>query len=80
MICQYTQTIMSISLFCCCEKVSTHMNIWVIAKNSMKNHYLKKIFLESLKHGRYYWYRLTHAKTAIEVFKIKQINIMNIMI
>ena len=34
-----------ISLFYCCEKVLILMNIWMIAKNSIKNYYLnKKIF------------------------------------
>ena len=35
-------TMMSISLFFCCEKLFTHMNTWMIGKNSMKHHYLKK--------------------------------------
>ena len=35
-------TMISISLFYCCEKVFTHMNIWMIEKNSMKPYYLKK--------------------------------------
>ena len=32
----------TISLIYCCEKVFTHMNIWMIGKNSTKLHYLKK--------------------------------------
>ena len=31
-----------ISLFYCYEEVFTLMNIWMIGKNSMKHHYLKK--------------------------------------
>ena len=31
-----------ISLFYCCEKVFNVMNIWMIGKNSIKRHYLKK--------------------------------------
>ena len=32
----------TISLFCCCEKVFIIINIWMIWKNSMKHDYLKK--------------------------------------
>ena len=32
--------LISINLFCCCEKVLTYMNALMIGKNSMKNHYL----------------------------------------
>ena len=47
-----------------CEKVFTPINIWMIEKTLMKHHYLKKIFLQSLKHRRYYWCRLcAHKKT-----------------
>ena len=35
-------TMISTSLFYCCGKVFAHMNTWIIGKNSMKNHYLKK--------------------------------------
>ena len=34
--------IISINLFCCYEKVFTHMNTCMIGENSMKLHYLKK--------------------------------------
>ena len=37
------QTMISISLFYHCEKVFTNMNIWMIGKNLLKLHYLKKI-------------------------------------
>ena len=37
----------TVNLFYCCEKVFTHMNTWMIRKNSMKRHYLqKKIFTD----------------------------------
>ena len=32
-------TMISKSLFYCCEKVSTQTNIWMIGKNSIKHHY-----------------------------------------
>ena len=35
-------TMISISLFSCCEQVRTRMNTWMIGKKSMKHHYLKK--------------------------------------
>ena len=35
-------TMISISLFYCCEKVFTRMNTWMIGKNSMKHHYQRK--------------------------------------
>ena len=31
----------SINLFCCCEKVLTQMIAWMIGKNLLKHHYLK---------------------------------------
>ena len=34
-------TMVSISLFYCCEKVFAHTNIWIIEINSMKFHYLE---------------------------------------
>ena len=38
-------TMISISVFYCCKKVFTHMNTWMIGKNSMKHNDLKrKIF------------------------------------
>ena len=42
-------TIIPISFFTCCEKLFSHMNIWIIDKNSMKYHYhRKKIFTVTL--------------------------------
>ena len=35
-------TIISINLFCFCKELFTHTNAWMIEKNSMKHHYLKK--------------------------------------
>ena len=38
-------TMISKSLFCCCEKMFTYINAWMIGTNSMKHHYQrKKIF------------------------------------
>ena len=38
-----------------CKNVFTHVNIWMIWKNSIKLYYLKKKrFLQSFKHKRYY--------------------------
>ena len=37
-----SRAMISMNLFCYCEKVFTHMNTWMIGKNSMKHHYLKK--------------------------------------
>ena len=31
-------TMISISLFCCCEKVFTCMNTWMIGEKSIKHH------------------------------------------
>ena len=51
----HSKNLISLSLFYCCEKVFILMNIWMIGKNATKHHYLKKkIFLQSLKYGRYY--------------------------
>ena len=36
-----------INFFCHYEKVFTHMNAWMIGKNSMKHHYLRKKFFYS---------------------------------
>ena len=44
-------TMVSVSLFHCCEKVFTRMNICMIGKSSVK-------------HGRYYWWRL-HARKSV---------------
>ena len=43
-------TMITIISFYCCEKVFTLMKLWIIAKNSMKHHYLKKkIFITTKK-------------------------------
>ena len=47
-------TMISISLFYCCEKVFIHMNIWMTEKNSMEHRYLKKRILQPPKYERYY--------------------------
>ena len=48
----------SISLFCCCEKVFIYTDIRMIGKNSMQFHYLKRRFLQSPKHAIHYWSRI----------------------
>ena len=35
-------TMISVSLVCCCEKIFTHMNTWVIGKKLIKHCYNKK--------------------------------------
>ena len=32
----------NINLFCCCEKLLTYMNTWMIGKTSLKRYYLKQ--------------------------------------
>ena len=45
----------SVSLFYCWKKVFSHMNTWLIEKNSKKPYYLKKkSFFQLPKHGEYY--------------------------
>ena len=39
---EFSLTLISKSLFYCCEKVFTHVNAWMIKKNSLKHHYVKK--------------------------------------
>ena len=59
----------TISLFYCYEKVFILMNIWMIWKNSMKQHYLKKIFshlnMENITDADY-----THTKRVCKDFEI----------
>ena len=45
----------SISLFYCCKKVFSLMNIWMIGKNSMKLQYLKKKILQSKWNSWHIW-------------------------
>ena len=40
----------NINLVCCCEKLFTYMNTWMIGKASLKRYYLKKKVLQSPKH------------------------------
>ena len=62
----------TIILFYFCEKVFILMNIWMIGKNSMKHHYLKKTFYSHLnmdiKDADY-----EHAKIAYKDFEIKKL-------
>ena len=58
---------------CCCRKVFSHMNTWVIGKSSMKHHYKRKKIFAVPKQGRHnpnpdY----THAKIVSKDFKIKK--------
>ena len=55
-------TMIPISLLYCCEKVFNHTNTWMIGKNWIKDHYLKKKILHSPKYGRHYSYRLNAQK------------------
>ena len=51
-----------LSLFYFCEKVFSHMTIWIrIQKSSMKRYFKTRKILKDTKHGRYYWCRL-HTK------------------
>ena len=47
-------TMILINLFCCCEKVSTHMKIWMMGtKNQWNIITLERIFLQPPKHKKY---------------------------
>ena len=60
----------SIGLFYYCKNVFTQTNIWMIGKNSMKRHYLKKnIFTEDITDADY-----THAEKACKDFEIKNLD------
>ena len=67
-------TMISISLFYCCEKVFTHTNIWRIGKNLMTFYYLKKKFfyshliMEDVTDADY-----VHAKRVCKKFKIRNL-------
>ena len=63
-------TMISISLFCCCENLFTHMNTWIIGKTLMKHYYYEKKLLQSLHHERCYWCRL-QTKRVCKEFEIK---------
>ena len=63
----------SISLFCYCKKVFAHMNTRMIGTNLVKHHYQRKKFLQSSKHGRYYWCRLHACKKSLQKFEIKDL-------
>ena len=47
------------------------MNIWVIGKNSIKRHYLKKKILRSPKHGTYSDADYMHTKRVCKDLEIK---------
>ena len=62
------------SLFCYCENVFIVMNIWIIGRNSMKHHYLKKkkfyshLIMEGITDADY-----AHAKSVCKNFEIKKL-------
>ena len=61
-----------ISLFYYCENVFTVMNTWIIGRNSMKHHYLKKkkfyshLHMENITDADY-----AHAKRVCKYSEIK---------
>ena len=58
----------TIKLFYCCEKVFILMDIWMIGKNSMKHHYLKKKNWSDITDADY-----AHAKRVYKYFEIKKL-------
>ena len=63
----------SINLFYCYEKFFPHMNTWIIRKNSVKRHCLKKKILQAPKYGKFTDADSTHAEKVCKDFKIKHI-------
>ena len=63
----------TIGLFYCCEKAFTLMNIWLIGKNSIKLHYLKKKLNSHLNMGDINDAGYLHAKTVYKDFEIKKL-------
>ena len=61
-------------LFCCCEKVFTHINTWITGKNLTKHYYLKKkdfyshLNTEDITDADY-----TSAKRVCKGFKIENV-------
>ena len=62
-----------ISLFYSYEKMFSFMNIWMIGKNSMKYHYLKKFFYSHLNMEDITDADYKHAKRVCKDFEIKQL-------
>ena len=58
-----------ISLFYCCERVFIYINIWIIGKNPIKHHYLRKsLNVDDITDANY-----THEKTVFKDFVIKHL-------
>ena len=60
----------TISLFYCYEKVFILMNIWMIWKNSMEQHYLKKKIFSHLNMENITDADYTHTKRVCKDFEI----------
>ena len=60
-------TLIFINLFWCCEKVFINTNTWMIRKNSMKHHDLKRGFLQLQIFTKYYY------KHMIRVLKLSKL-------
>ena len=60
----------SISLFHCCEKVSTHMNIWMIGRNSLpeKEDFYSHLNMEDITDADY-----AHAKRVCKDFEMRHL-------
>ena len=65
----------TISLFYCCKKVFPLMNNWIIRKNSMKQHYLKKKILQSVNMEDITDADLGHTKRVCKDCKIKNLGV-----
>ena len=69
---------MSISFFCCCEKVFTLMNVWKIGKNLMRLHYLKKKTFKVTLTWKILLVQIMHTeKRGCKDFKIKKLGEYN---
>ena len=64
-------TKVTLSLFYCCEQVLIFMNIWIIGKNLIKRHYLKKKKKDFYSHLNMEDITDAHAKRVCKDFEIK---------
>ena len=64
-------TTAKISLFHCCKKVFTIMNILVFEKNSMEHHYLKKNFYSHLNLENITYADYGHRNRVCKDFEVK---------
>ena len=62
-----------ISLFYCCEKGFILMNIWMIGKNSMKHHYLKKKIFTVTRIWKILLMQITCTQRVCRDFEIKKL-------